>query len=749
MSDNQQPQASGASPADRILAIDTPLGPDAVTLLSLDGEDVLSRCFLYRIVIITAEPVAAVRSLLGMPVTLWLMHSDPDRQRPIHGIVRRLVGNGSDLHGNRRYRLEVVPRLWFLSCTSDCRIFQNQSIPDILRTVLLDHELSDIEFRITGSDYQPVDYCVQYRESALDFLSRLMEHLGLFYWHEHSADKHLLVIGDRNMAARMCDPESVRIFEFDETDQLRTLEIDYSFRPGKWTLNDYDFESPTKQLLVGTPTVSKVPRMTDYEIYEYPGDFRDRDAGRLLSRVRVEMEEAQHLRVFGTGRCAGFDPGRRVTVAGAPGEPGTTYLLTEVRHHAISPGLDGHDSSRPVYTNEFVAIQADLPFRPERVTPKPFVRGTQTAVVVGPSGEHIYCDEYGRVRVQFHWDRRGKRDETSSCWVRVAQTRAGSHYGALTIPHVGHEVIVSFIEGDPDRPLITGSVANALTMPPVALPDDKNKTIQRDDGDNKIVMQGKAGQQNLTIVSPRTINHFAGPGPGRALSSGLVVGAVLDNDSIPTWRDGAALANIQQNWAQYSQGITSPDASINANTASVGNINTLNLVNNNTWSVGNVNLWTGGNINQYVAGDQYQEFHGGSDAIFFDYQTQTILGDNNTTVLGSNNQEFFGGNGQITIGANSQITVGLNFQWNMGASFAWTIGPSITLDSDGWNTADVKMTALGAKIDDCATEVKTCGMGVSAMEALSVTHQLQIENIITALKNINIDVQSGSMKIFA
>jgi type VI secretion system secreted protein VgrG len=384
-------------------------------------------------------------------------------------------------------------------------------------------------------------------------------------------------------------------------------------------------------------------------------------------------------------------------------------------------------------------MRAHTPFPPEPGTPKRVLPVAHTAVVVGPAGENIYCDQYGRVRIQFHWDRLGKRNETSSCWVRVVQSRAGSHYGTLTIPHVGHEVIVSFIEGDPDRPLITGSVTNALTMPPVPLPDDKNKTIQRDDGDNKIEMYGRAGHQHLTLVSPRTLNHFVGRGPAKSLSAAS--SQVIGGDTIPAWRDGDGLGAIQQNWQMLTAMDTIFDNEATLNSGSTGSINALSLGNNNTWSVGDVNLWTGGNVNQYVSGDQYQEFHKGSDAIYFGYQSQTVLGDNNTTVVGSNNQEFLGGNGQLTVGGNSQITVGANFQWNMGLSFAWTIGPSITLDSDGWNTADVKMQTLGA-------ELKTCGTGVSAMEAMSIAHQLQIETIMTALKNHNIDIQSGMLKMF-
>src|ERR1700722_18238372 len=187
----------------RLLGIDTPLGPDQALLISLEGEDVLSRYFHYRVTIQTHQSDNAIQSLLGMPVTLWLMNNDPERRRPIHGLVRRLIGQGYTPLGPRLFQLEVVPRLWFLSCTSDCRIFQNQSIPDILQTVFTDHGLLDVEFRIARADYPLVEYCVQFQETALDFVSRLMEHLGLFYWHEHDGGRALLVIADRNNAAPM------------------------------------------------------------------------------------------------------------------------------------------------------------------------------------------------------------------------------------------------------------------------------------------------------------------------------------------------------------------------------------------------------------------------------------------------------------------------------------------------------------------------------------------------------------------
>ena len=401
--------------------------------------------------------------------------------------------------------------------------------------------------------------------------------------------------------------------------------------------------------------------MANHEMYEYPGKFVDQDTGKRLSRLRIEMEEAHQRRVLGTGRCGGFDPGRRFTVGAARGGRPTTYLLTEVRHHGTAPGAEA-DGAEANYTNDFVAIPVDLPFRPERLTPKPFVHSAQTATVVGPPGESIFCDPYGRVRVQFHWDRRGQRNHQSSCWMRVAQTRAGSFYGSQVIPHVGHEVIVSFLEGDPDRPLITGSVPNALTMPPMELPADKHKTIQRDHGDNKLVMNGKPGGERMSMISPRAVNLFAsGPSarplssyatvkpppatsgstlafysdpqsytlttiPGKQTQGSVASGQTATTANIPTYKDAEGLTELWNEWYGTTQSdidnsspITDPStAAGNAgsygtqdgtaansylNWGSQGRINCLTLGNNNLWVNLDNNAWINGSVNTQINGD--------------------------------------------------------------------------------------------------------------------------------------------------
>jgi type VI secretion system secreted protein VgrG len=707
----------------RLLAIDTPLGPDKALLISLEGEDVLSRCFQYRVSIETEQSDAAIQSLLGVPVTLWLHNSISELRRPIHGYVRRLIGQGLTDRGTNLYQLEVVPRLWFLSCTSDCRIFQNLSIPEILQSIFADQGLTDVEFRIVRADYPAVEYCVQYCETALDFVSRLMEHLGLFYWHEHSANRHLLVIADRNAVTAQCRPQELTISPLSGTGELQSLEVDCTFRPGRWALNDYDFQSPTKLLQVNAPTTLTVPRMVNHEMYEYPGHYLDQDGGKRLSRLRIELEEAQQRRVFGTGRCPSFDPGRRFTASVTRQGTGKSYLLTEVRHHATDPGgeTDGSESS---YSNDFVAIPAELPFRPERLTAKPFVHGTQTAVVVGPPGENIHCDQYGRVRVQFHWDRRGQRNDKSSCWMRVAQTRAGSYYGSLVIPHVGHEVLVSFIEGDPDRPVITGSIANALTMPPVSLPDDKTKMVQRDQGDNKIVMQGKSGQEHLSLVSPRTLNHFVGRGPAKSLSA--AGSDIIGGDTIPFWKDQHGLDAVQANWGALSKADTIYDGEATLNSGSTGSVNTVSLGKNNTWSVGDLNVWAGAAAKTYVTGQVYQELHGGSEVIYHEYQLQTIYGENTATTIGDNTVTVVGMNKAINVVSNTTLNIGYNV--------------TLTLVATDEIAGDKTKNIFGFQAESVQTLLQTIATKLESSGILVNVHE-------TGIKTSSVDIENNDVKI--
>jgi type VI secretion system secreted protein VgrG len=639
-----------------LLAIETPLGKDVLLLTALDGTETVSRGFVYTIEMLSLASEAEVRTLLGKPVTIWLRNDIEAVRRPLHGYIRRLTRLTVDPRGYRRWRAEVAPWLWFLTRSVDCRIYQNLTIPEILRSVFDDHGLSHYEFRLPGQ-YEKLVFCVQYRESVFAFVSRLMEHVGIFYWFEHHQDRHVLVLADANNMASYTQPRQVTLSLRPDLGEIQELEHDYAFLTGNWALDDFDFEVPTKTLRTHEPTTLDVAPMKRFEIFDYPGSFMERDHGSRLTRLRMEGEEARHHQVSGAGSYVGFNPGKRFTLTATEtegGEKPATYLLTEVRHSARDSSYFSTEADPATYSNRFICIPVGVQFRPERLTPKPIVQGPQTATVVGPAGENIHTDQYGRVRLLFHWDRRGKRDEHASCWIRVSQVSAGSHWGSLAIPHVGQEVMVAFLEGDPDRPIVIGHMHNGSNMPPLNLPADKNKTILRDHADNKIIMEGRPGGQHLTMVSPRAVNLIAARPPARPLSADINFGTGGSIQGASPFQDPPALSDLQSLLTALSGSKPSdptkdiqlvpgqssgtpatgtpgqpgyqpavPAVPAFADSVSLQDINTIAERKINTLSGDNTNAWIGNEMNTWVGGDLNQEVLGKTDTLAHGDTTNT------------------------------------------------------------------------------------------------------------------------------
>ena len=376
-----------------------------------------------------------------------------------------------------RWQVEVVPSLWFASLTSDCKIFQQQSVPDIVEAVLGDTSEITLSKKITGS-HTPWDYCVQYRETDFAFVSRLMEHEGIGYHFEHAQGSLKMVVSDANTAFTDCKEAEV------ETSQgfaspatagvITSWRHQYAYRPGKFVQNDYSFEEPTTSLLATGNGKSTYSGASKAELFDYPGLYEKKPDGDTSAKVRIEAEEATASIASGTSTCRSFSPGYTFKIKSHPNsaERGKKYLLTKVIHRASVRGAyeaSAGAASGFEYENSFESVPSDAVWRPARTTPWP--AGTvQTALVVGPSGEEIYTDQYGRIKVQFHWDRYGKKNEQSSCWIRVSQSLAGPQFGMQFIPRVGMEVVVSHLDDDPNRPLVTGVVYNGTNKPPFELP---------------------------------------------------------------------------------------------------------------------------------------------------------------------------------------------------------------------------------------------------------------------------------------
>ena len=505
---------------ERLISIDTPLGEDVLLLQGFSGHEGISRLFSFHLDLLSENSVISFSSLIGQSVTISVTQSD-NTPRYFNGVVSRFAQSGVDARFTH-YQMEVVPWVWLLTRFADCRIFQNMAVPDIIQQVFNDRGFTDFKNSLTGT-YDPREYCVQYRETDFNFISRLMEQSGILYFFQHEDGKHTLVLADSASVHHTCPGQEIAGYNLvtgglDDDDVVTSWHIEQELRSGKYSLTDYNFETPSANLLATEPSVVNVGGNADYELYDYPGEYLTRSQGSGFATIRMQEEEASHLVASGSSVCRGFTSGYKFTLKDYyRDDMNISYVLVEIQHVASVGGsysLEGGGAGTS-YSNHITSIPETVPFRPARVTPKPFVQGPQTAVVVGKSGEEIWVDKYGRIKVQFYWDRQGKQDENSSCWIRVSQPWAGKSWGAISIPRIGQEVIVSFLEGDPDRPIITGRVYNADQTVPYELPDKQTRSTlmtrsSKGGGSsnfNEIRFEDKAGSEQLFINAEKDMDH--------------------------------------------------------------------------------------------------------------------------------------------------------------------------------------------------------------------------------------------------
>src|SRR5215472_13030547 len=502
-----RPRHSGAisTREDRLLAIDTPLGKDKLVLTELSGEEEISQPFLFTATMRSEDPDIKPERLIGSKVTMWIKRETTEPV-PISGMVRSLSLASVDVRGFREYQAEIVPWLWFLSCETDCRIFQNQTFPKIIETIFGEKGFTDYETGgLTGS-YQKLDFCVQYRETALAFISRWMEELGIFYFFRHEANRHVMVLADQNRAFKPV-VEKDALFGDHSGSNISEWRHSYQFRSGRYAHKDFAFKTPSQDLTTKESSVLKLQHANKFEIYDYPGGYTQKGDGQQLTRVRMEEHEAAYHTVAGASICASFFAGGKFTMSRhhLQAEEKQEYVLLRVVHRASDYTYITANMGPPSYDNTFEAFPAATKFRPASRTSWPLVQGPQTATVVGPGD--IHTDKYGRVKLQFHWDRRGKKDDKSSCWVRVSQNWAGKGWAGVFIPHVGQEVIVSHQHGDPDMPIVTGRVYNGENSKAIGLPANKTQSAIQDHSGNHLLMEGKGGAQEVRLHAVKDMHH--------------------------------------------------------------------------------------------------------------------------------------------------------------------------------------------------------------------------------------------------
>src|SRR5262245_61394175 len=463
----------------RVMEIQTPLGADLL-FTRMRAREELGRLFDYRIELASLKVDIDANKIVGKNVTLKL-ELPKGKTRFFNGYVTRFAQVGM-LGRYHIYHATVVPWLWFLTRTADCRIFQDKDVPQIVKEVLESYSgIHDFKLELTGK-YAKREYCVQYRETDFNFVSRLMEEEGIYYYFKHTDGHHNMVIAD-SLRAHATVPDygtltyiplgkGVRL----DQEYVSNWEKVKELQPGAYALRDYYFETPSTNLTVNRQ-LQRDHDQSKFKVFDYPGGYTKTGDGEQLVRTRLEELQSRWDRERGDTNARGVTVGALVKLEKQPRADqdreylvaSADYELSYTEYEAMeTPGASDHCS--------FPALSTKEAFRPQRTTPVPIVQGPQTAVVVGPKGDEIYTDKYGRVKVQFHWDRYGKSDENSSCWIRVSHPWAGKNWGMVAIPRIGQEVVVDFLEGDPDCPLITGRVYNAEQMPPYALPANMTQT---------------------------------------------------------------------------------------------------------------------------------------------------------------------------------------------------------------------------------------------------------------------------------
>ena len=464
----------------RRVTIHTPLG-DELHLRELRGQENISQLFSLDVEMLSENESIDPKVLLGKNATIEIETQGGGR-RFIDGIVTRFGMQGQD-HRHYAYKARLSPWLWLATRKSDFRIFQNLNVPDIVEQVLgvYGHPM---QRKLTRA-YRSWDYCVQYNESDCDFVSRLMEHEGIYYHFAHAMGEHTLVLCDDIIASHGALPGGESIPFYPRKSRRRQsgkhprLAVGAGNQAGPPLHRRLRLQKPRAEL----SHMRRDPpghAHDGHETYEWPGGYTEYGDGDAYIRVRLKQGLTGHSRVRGQSCHRALATGYTFSLYNYPrGDQNRQYLITGLSYHlkenprvsAVAPGAKGsaaEDGSFQRY--ELQAQPTSLAFTPPRTTPKPRTTGPQTAVVVGPAGEEIWTDEYGRIKVQFHWDRLGSKDQNSSCWIRVATNWAGPGFGAISIPRIGHEVVVDFLNGDPDYPIVTGCVYNAANMPPWALP---------------------------------------------------------------------------------------------------------------------------------------------------------------------------------------------------------------------------------------------------------------------------------------
>jgi type VI secretion system secreted protein VgrG len=680
----------------RFLFLETPLGPNKLLLESYTGHEAISELFSFQLELMSEDAKIDFADVLGQKIHFGVAGSEGSQKRHIEGIVTSFAQLPSQ-ERVARYRAVVSPSVWKLTRIRRSRIFQHQSVPDTLKAVL---DGFDVVYDLRRS-YPPREYCVQYRESDFEFISRLMEEEGIYYFFKQAGDGDKLVLADMPVSNADIPGDARLVYDEiagGERDESRVFDWQKTqcWDSGKFTLRDHCFELPHNQLqadkeILPDVQVGKVKHKLSVsgnspglEVYDYPGGYAKHvecgagdntsqiaDEGKTAAEGGMERIEAAQFLIRGQSNVYLLIPGYRFTLERHFNGDGQ-YVITSVTHAAREGAFHSGAGAaqKEHFGNIFTCIPFALPYRPQFSTPRPRVQGCQTAYVVGPSGEEIYTDKYGRVKVQFHWDREGTNDDKSSCWVRVASFWAGKQWGAIHLPRIGQEVIVDFMEGDPDRPIVVGSVYNAENMPPYALPDNRTRSTLKSrsskgggaDNFNEIRFEDLKGSEEVYFQAEKDLNSLVKNDETRDVKHDRTVKIEHDDTKTVT----------------------------NDLTLTVNHDRKATIANNDSETVGKDQTRTvGGNSTSTVAQDNSETVGGSESVSIASSQTVTIGGSESHTTAASRT---------TTIAASDSTTV--------AASVTLTAGGGVTITSGGPVAITAPMISLTAPMVQVAGVVQ-------------------------------------------
>jgi len=704
------------SQQDRRLKVSSPLGEDVLLLTSFYGDEELSKPFSYDLELASGDGKIAFDDIIGRNVTVKVV-AEKEGERIFNGFVSEFVQLEPE-NQLARYRAIVVPWLWFLTRVSDCRIFQGKTIPEILEEVFQSRNFNQYELRLTGS-YKPLENCVQYRETDFNFVSRLMEQEGICYYFVHKDGEHTMILADAPSAHDPCPGcETATYYPWNRGHDfagIRSWTRESRVCPGAFAHTDFDFKSPGKKLLsdVSEP---KTHDHADYEIYDYPGEYLERGDGDNYSTIRIQELQSRHQVLRGEADIAGLLVGHQFTLEEAyRDEDNRKYLVTRLHHEIHSNPFGSQGASGPrFYQCRLTVIPATVEFRPLRETAKPLITGPQTAIVTGPSGDEIYTDQYARVKVHFHWDRHDDSDEKSSCWTRVSQYWAGKQWGAIHIPRIGQEVVVEFLDGDPDRPIITGRVYNGDNPPPYDLPANKTQSGVKSRSSlgggtsnfNEIRMEDKKGSEQLYVHAEKNQDN------------------IVENDE----------------------------------TTSVGHDRTEDVGHDETIKIGHNRTETVGNNETITIGVNRMEKVGSNETIAIGANRTETVGANETITIGSNFTHTVGSSETKTVammrthsvGINEMITVGAAQETTVGGVQANTIGASQSNSVGTSQTNTIGNDQANTIGHNQSTEVgsdQTWAVGKNRTASIAETDSLTVGKKISIEAGDEILIKTGSASI--